>query len=118
MAARSGESVSTHSPVGESQSNGEVENGTNIFQEQFQTLKDHLGANTKLDVSMRHAVIPWLPQWTSVTLNRYAAHKHSTTSYQRTTGQKSTRPVATFCEKVLYMPLKTERLKRGEDAKT
>ena len=36
-------------------------------------------------------------------------------SYQRSTGKKSTRSVATFCEKVLYMPLKTERLKRGKD---
>ena len=64
---------------------------------------------------MRHAVIPWLLEWTSVTLNRYVAHKGGMTSYQRTTGKKSTRPVATFGEKVLHMPLKTERPKRGKD---
>ena len=79
MAARSGETVPKHSPVGESQSKGEVENGIEIFQEQFRTRKDQLEASTKLDVNMRHAVIPWLLQWTSVALNRYAVHKNGMT---------------------------------------
>ena len=112
MAARGGETVPKHSPVGESQSNGEVGNRMKMFQEQFRTLNNHLEASTKLDVSMGHAVIPWLLQWTSATLNRYVAHKNGMTSYQRTTGKKSTRTAATFGDKVLHTPLKTERLKR------
>ena len=70
MAARSGETVPKHSPVGESQFNGEVENGIKMFQEQLRTLKDHLEASTKLHVGMGHALIPWLLQWTGATLNR------------------------------------------------
>ena len=97
----SGETVPKHSRVGESQSYGEVENGIRIFQEQLRTLKDHLEAIAKLGVSMRYAVIPWLLQWASVTLNRYAVHKSGIASYQRTTGKKSIRPAATFCEKAL-----------------
>ena len=86
-----------------------------MFQEQLRTLKDHLEASAKLHVGMGHALIPWLLQWTGATLNRYVVHKNGMTSHQRTTGKKSTRPVATFGEKVLYMPLKTKRLKTGKD---
>ena len=113
MALRSGETVPKHSPVGESQSNGEVDHGIKMFQEQFRALKDHLEANARLDICMRRAVIPWLLEWTSVALNRYVAHKDGVTSYQRTVGEQPSRPVATFCEKVLYMPLKTRRIQRG-----
>ena len=86
-----------------------------MFQGQFRILKDHLEAITKLHVGMGHVLIPWLLEWTGATLNRYVVHKNGMTSHQCTTGKKSTRPVATCGEKVLYMPLKTERLNMGKD---
>ena len=116
MAARSAETVPKNSEVGESQSNGEVENAIKRFQEQLRTLKDDLEAKTGLDIEMKHAIIPWLVEWTGVTLNRYLIYKDGRTAYQNITGKSSKRPVAVFGEKILYMPLKTERLKmdKGE----
>ena len=64
MAGRTAETAPKNSEVGDSQSNGEIENGIKKYQEQFRTLKDNLEANTKLDISMKHAPIPWLIEWT------------------------------------------------------
>ena len=49
-----------NSEVGESQSNGEVENAIKRLQEQLRMLKDDLEAKTGLDIEMRHPIIPWL----------------------------------------------------------
>ena len=108
MAGRTAETVPKNSEVGESQSNGEIENGIKKYQEQFQTLKDNLEANTKLDISMKHTIIPWLLEWTGVTLNRYVVHANGKTAYQNIATKRSKRPVAAFGEKILYPPLKTE----------
>ena len=81
-------------------------------------MKDHLEANTNLDIDMRHVALPWLLEWTGVTLNRYVVHKSGKMAYRYVASKKSSRPVATFSGKVLYMPLKTERLKLGKDEPT
>ena len=57
LAGRSFETITKNSEVGESQSNGEVENAIKCFQEQFRTLKDDLEAKTGLDIEMRHPII-------------------------------------------------------------
>ena len=64
MTGRTAETVPKNSEVGESQLNGGIKNGIKKYQEQFRTLKDNLEANTKLDISMKHATIPWLIEWT------------------------------------------------------
>ena len=118
MAGRSSETVSKNSEVGESQSNGEVENAIKRFQEQFRTLKDDLEAKTGLDIEMRHPIIPWLVEWTGVILTRYLVYKSGRTAFHNFTGKNSKRSVAIFGEKFLYMPLKTERLRMSKgDAK-
>ena len=53
-----------------------------------------------------------------MTLNRYLVYKSGRTAFHNVTGKNSKRLVAIFGEKVLYMPLKTERLRMSKgDAK-
>lgn len=118
MENRKAETVPKNSQVGESQANGEAENAIKRLQEQIRTIKDDLEAKTGLDIEMNHLVMPWLIEWAGVVLNRYMVYKDGHTAYRNITGKSSKRPVANFGEKVLYMPLKTERLKMDKvDAK-
>ena len=64
---------------------------------------------------MRHTIIPWLLEWTGVTLTRYVVHANGKTAYQNIATKRSKRPVAAFGEKVLYLPLETERMKMGKE---
>ena len=95
-----------------------MENATKRFQEKFRTLKDDLEAKTGLDIEMRHPIIPWLVEWTGVTLNQYLVYKSGRTAFHNITGKNSKRPVAIFGEKVPCLPLKNERLRMSKgDAK-
>ena len=111
MEARRAETVPKNSQVGESQANGEAENAIKRLQEQVRTIKDDLESKTGLDIDMAHNIMPWLIEWAGVTLNRYLVYKDGHTAYNNITGKSSKRPVANFGEKVLYLPLKTERMK-------
>ena len=64
-----------------------------------------------MNIDMGHAIVPWLIEWAGATLNRYFVYKNGHTAYQNITGKSSKRPIADFGEKVLFIPLKTERLK-------
>ena len=111
MESRKAETVPKNSQVGESQANGEAENAIKRLQEQIRTIKDDLEAKTSLDIEMSHLIMPWLIEWAGIVLNRYMIYKDGHTAFRNITGKSSKRPVANFGEKVLYMPLKTERLK-------
>ena len=64
---------------------------------------------------MRHVATQWFLEWNGVALNLYVARKSGMAPYQCVTSKKSSRSAATFCEKVLFMLLKTERRKMGKD---
>ena len=53
--------------------------------------------------------MPWLIEWAGIVLNRYMIYKDGHTVFRNITGKSSKRLVANFSEKVLFMPLKTER---------
>ena len=52
-------------------------------------LKDDLEAKTGLDIEMRHPIIPWLVEWTDVTLNRHLVYKSGRTAFHNVTGKNS-----------------------------
>ena len=111
---RKAETVPKNSQDGESQANVEAENAINRLQEPIHTINDDSEAKTSLDIEMSHLIMPWLIEWAGIVLNRYMICKDGHTTFRSITGKSSKRPVANFGEKVLYMPLKTERLKKDK----
>ena len=89
-------------PVGESQSNGEIEKAIQELQDQVRTVKSSLEAGYKQHVPKNHSSIPWLVRHASQGINRYQVRKDGRTAYERTTGKNFTREVAEFGECVWY----------------
>ena len=60
---REGKTVCINSPVGESESNGRVENGVRAVQEKVRALKSHLEEETKYELKPDDAIMSWLIRW-------------------------------------------------------
>ena len=96
--------VPKHSPVGESESNGRFENAIRRVQEQVRVFYDQLKARTGV-----------LVEWAATTLTRFVIRGGGRTSYEKIGGQtKDNLPMATFGERVCYLPLKTNRRDRSK----
>ena len=102
--------VPRHSPVGESQSNGRVENAIKIVQEQVRAFYDQLKARTGLSLGTDHPIFEWMVEWAATTLTRFVIRGGGKTSYERIGGRtRDNLPMAIFGENVCYFPLKTNR---------
>ena len=107
--------VPRHSPVGESQSNGRVENAIRRVQEQVRAFYDQLKARTGVLLGTDHPVFEWLVEWAATTLTRFVIRGGGKTSYEKIGGQtRDNLPMATFGERVCYLPLKTNRRDRSK----
>ena len=104
------EQVLRNSPVGESASNGRVESAIKRITGQIRTIRDALQAKTKTRLPIGHPVFEWLVEWSAGILNRYAIRPNGKTAFE-IMGIKRAKdiPIAEFGEKVLYMPIKTEK---------
>ena len=86
--------VPRHSPAGESQSNGRVEN-------------DQLKARTEVSLVTDHPVFEWLVEWAATTSTRFVIRGDGKTTYEKIGGRtRDNLPMATFGERVCYLPLK------------
>ena len=103
---RAAKTVPVNSPVGDSQSNGRVENAIRRVQAGIRTLKHATEAEIKTAVSTGHPLFPWLVEWAADLLTRYSVNGSGRTPVQEIRGSKSIRPIAKFGEKILYMPMK------------
>ena len=102
--------VPRHSPVGESQSNGRVENAIKRVQEQVRAFYDQLKARTGLSLGTDHPIFEWMVEWAATTLTRFVIRGGGKTSYERNGGRtRDNVPMAIFGERVCYFPLKTNR---------
>ena len=107
--------VPRHSPVGESQSNGRVENAIRRVQEQVRAFYDQLKARTGVSLGTDHPVFEWLVEWAATTLTRFVIRGDGKTSYEKIGGRtRDNLPMATFGERVCYLPLKTNKRDRSK----
>ena len=75
-------------PVGESQSNGPIENAVGRVQGQYRTMKSDLETQYKGKIPKSHPVIPWLVRHAAMTMNRYGMGEDGMTAYRRLKGKK------------------------------
>ena len=103
-----------NSPVGDSQSNGRVENAIKRVRNLVKVLKSNLEARWGIKVDREHPVYPWMFEWAADLITRYAEVGNTgRTAIQIIRGSTSSRGIAQFGEKILYMPLKLSTNQRG-----
>ena len=100
--------VPRHSPVGESQSNGRVENAIRRVQEQVRAFYDQLKARTGVSLGTDHPVFEWLVEWAATTLTRFVIRGDGKTSYEKLAAGPA------FGERVCYLPLTTKERDRSK----
>ena len=107
-------SIPVNSPVGDSQSNGRVENEIKKVRNMVKTILSSLESRWGIRVARDHPVYPWVFEWAADLMTRYAhVGNLGKTAVQLTRGSKSSRNIAQFGEKILYNPLKLSGNHRG-----
>jgi hypothetical protein len=91
------------SPVGEHQSNGEVENAVNRIRGQIRVTKDALETRFGRKLGREHPILPWLISNTVENINRFQVGLDGKTAHERMRGRKFRRDIAEFGERVLYI---------------
>ena len=96
------EVLSEESPVGEHQSNGEVENAVKRVQGQVRVTKDSTEAKYQTKMRGDHHAIPWMIEHAASMINRYQVSEDGKTAYERVKGKKATVLGLEFGETVLF----------------
>ena len=102
---RTGRTIPINSPVGESESNGRVENGIKRIQDKTRTLKSHVEGETGLKVDDLEDFMTWMVRWAGELVTKYCTGKGGKTPHERPKGQPTSKPLAQFGESVMYLPL-------------
>ena len=87
-AERPEEIIMEESPVGESASNGEVENAIKLVEGMFRSLKSSLEERIGKKLVREHMCVPWLIRHAAETIDRFAISSDGKTNYQRRKGKK------------------------------
>ena len=106
VALRWGETVPVNSPVGESKSNGRVENAVQRVQDLIRTLKDALERRLNTRIRSSDAIFSWMVEWAAGLITRYVKGQTGRTAYREARGHDARAPVAEFGGKIMYMPSK------------
>ena len=99
--------IPEESPVGESQSNGEVESAIKQVQGHIRTLRLNLQARYQEVLPDKHKIITWLVPHAAQCLNRYLVGVDGKTARQRLKGKVFKTPVVEFGECVWYLKPKS-----------
>ena len=100
--------VIEESPVGESQSNGDVENAIKEVQGHFRTVKAQVQARYKTVISEAHPILTWLVTHVSRTIYRYKIGPDGKTPRQRVKGKLFSKHLVEFGETVWYLKPKSK----------
>ena len=92
--------------VGESQSNGEIENANRLMQGQVRTMFDALKTRYGFDIDTKHPALKWLIQHAGAIITRFMTGVDGKTAWERERGKKYRRQLPEFGECVHYMPIR------------
>ena len=106
-----------NSPVGESESNGRVENAIKRVQEKIRSLRSQIEHNTRQGIRDDTPIMAWLVRWAVELISRHAPAEDGKSAFERIRKEKCVVPLAMFGETVLYLPLKTAKGPKGQTAR-
>jgi len=101
------------SPVGESQSNGEVENEIKMIQAQFRTVRAQTENNYMEILPETHNSLPWMVRHSAEQRFRFNVGHDGRTPRQRIKGKRFTREMCLFGECVWYLKPKTKGVNKA-----
>jgi hypothetical protein len=97
--------LAVNSPVGESQSNGVVENGVKVYKG---LLRVHLASLEKklkgAQIPSAHPILTWMVEYVGDILTKYLRGNDGKTGYQRLYGKSSNEEEFEFGERVMFRP--------------
>ena len=104
--------------MGESQSNGRVENAVQRVQGLIRTFEDALEKRLNARVKSSDPIFSWMVEWSAGLVTRYVKGQTSRTACREACGHDAQAPVAEFGEKIMYMTSKnTSKSGPNVDAK-
>lgn len=103
------EVVSVNTPVGESESNGRVENAIRRVQEKTRVPRRQLEQNMNVKLPDSSPVMPWMVRWAAALLSKYSRGDDGKSAYERLHGEKCVTPLVPFGESILYLPMRIVR---------
>ena len=106
--------VPTNSPVGESESNGRVENAIRRIQEKIRVLRHQFECSIKEKIQDDAPIMAWMIRWAGELISKYAVGDDGKTAYERIRGEPCMVPVMPFGETVVYFPLRIAKHNKGE----
>lgn len=107
---RDAKTIPVNSPVGESECNGRVENTIRRVQDKTRTLKNHIAAETGLELDKLHDMMSWVIRWSGELITRYHVGSGKRAAYERIRGKPCNRPVCQIGESVFYLPLDSPKI--------
>ena len=108
------QTIPENSPVGESSSNGMVENAVREVEAWIRTIRAHVQNKAGVEIPSGSALMAWLVQHVGTLLTRVKVRPSTgLTAYEALKGKPSVAPMVAFAENVMFMPTnnKTEKLK-------
>ena len=108
------QTVPTNSPVGESESNGRVENAIRRVQEKVRVLRHQLECELQRKIQDHAPIMSWLIRWAGELISKYSIVDDGKIAYERIRGEPCVVPIVPFGEAVMYLPLRTIKQNKGE----
>ena len=110
-----GEVILENSPVGESQSNGFIENGIREVQNQVRKFKNQLELNSASQLNSKSPILPWLIRYAAQTIHSFKIHRiDGRTSRQRIRSDPTIPEIPKFGERVMFKPAKTVSIQKDQ----
>lgn len=91
------------SPVGEHQSNGEVENAVRRIQGMIRTIRDGLESRYQMEMTGEHEIVPWMIRHAAQSMNRCIVKEDGKTPYQNCKGRPFRKTASEFGECVRHL---------------
>ena len=101
--------VPTHSAVGDSKGNGDVESAVKRIRGQLRTMKDALEAKLKHKFEYKHGLFDWMIIWSAGLVTRYSKKESGKSAYEDIRGKESSTPIAEFGERICFMPKTSDK---------
>lgn len=109
--------IPVNSAVGESECNGRVENAIRRAQGKIRVLRHQIEDNIGQRLEDDSPVMAWMVRTAAEILSRYTPGEDGKTAFERIRQESCVVPVVPFGEIVMYLPLKTARNSKGDQAK-
>ena len=106
--------VPINSPVGESACNGRVEKTIRRVQEKMRVLRHQLEDGIGQKVPDDAIIIAWMARWAAEMNSKYSPGGDGRIPYERIRRETCQVPLVRFGELVVYLPMKTVRVNKGE----